>query len=151
MTSRAKGAAQAAPAVHWYPLPLDEEGPPKFAPRCEDGQQLLARLESGEVVPITVEHRHGVWFVGPDGEHVEADAIAYPPPRSRADNREAVLRERYDTIKLRLPLGYKARLQRLAEEDGYSASEWVATWIEMAEHEQAEWRARPPKRKAAKL
>jgi hypothetical protein len=38
-----------------------------------------------------------------------------------------------EQIKLRLPPGYAARLRALAESDGYGVSEWVATWIEMAE------------------
>jgi hypothetical protein len=76
-------------------------------------------------------------------------AAAAPVRSSRTEKRsEADMRSRYDTIKLRLPLGYKARLQRLAEEDGYSVADWVATMVEMAESEIAALRQRPPRRSA---
>ncbi len=60
------------------------------------------------------------------------------------------MRERYDTIKIRLPRGYKARLQRLAESDGYSVAEWITTWIEIGELEaaEAEQFGRRPSRRA---
>lgn len=79
MTRARNGAATVAPlsGVAWYAIPDDDDrGPSRSFPRCEDGDELLARTESGDVVEITVERRHGVRFVGPDGEHVEAEAIA---------------------------------------------------------------------------
>jgi hypothetical protein len=67
--------------------------------------------------------------------------------KARRETRtEADMAKRYDTIKLRLPLGYKARLLRLAEEDGHSASDWVRTWIEAAEREIAGIKRRHPRK-----
>ncbi len=40
-----------------------------------------------------------------------------------------------DTVKLRLPLGYKARLQAICEHDAISMSEWVAGCVDAAEAE----------------
>ena len=52
------------------------------------------------------------------------------PDLSGPSHTEAQKRERFDAIKLRLPLGYKSRLQALAADAGYTASERVAKWIE---------------------
>ena len=56
-------------------------------------------------------------------------------PRPRSGKRE----ETADTIKLRLPTGYKAKLLAACERDIMTASEWVAGCIDADE---AEWRER---------
>lgn len=79
MTRARNGVASVAPgrAVTWYPLPFDE-GIPKYAPRCADGDEILVRKADGTVVTCTVERHHGEYYIGPDGEAVEAEAIARP-------------------------------------------------------------------------
>lgn len=74
------------------------------------------------------------------------ESLARAQSARRETRTEADRRATHDVLKVRLPLGYRARLQRLADEDGYSVAEWVQTWIEMAETEIAGLRARPARR-----
>jgi len=55
---------------------------------------------------------------------------------------EAQYRASRDTIKLRLPMGYKDRLLEICEHDAISASEWVAGCVDAAEMELAELAAK---------
>jgi hypothetical protein len=58
--------------------------------------------------------------------------------------------ERTDRLSLRLRPGYVARLRALADEDGYSAAEWIETFVDTAESEIAEFREQRPAKRAAK-
>lgn len=62
----------------WYPLPFDE-GIPKYAPRCADGDELEARV-GDEVLTVTVCRRRGCAFLDESGEPVEPDAIREVSP-----------------------------------------------------------------------
>lgn len=62
--------------------------------------------------------------------HRERRAKARRETRTEAD-----MADRYDTVKLRLPRGYKHRLDALCAAEGQSASKLVATWIDGAERE----------------
>lgn len=55
------------------------------------------------------------------------------PPTRPEKRTEADRRAKQDTLKVRLPLGYRARLQALAEEDGYSVAEWISLQVDHAE------------------
>lgn len=77
----------------------------------------------------------------PTGRKASGSPGAAPRKRSGGNVHEA--QRGTEAIKLRLPPGYAAKLRELAESDGYSASEWVATWIDMA---QMPGETRPPKR-----
>ncbi len=117
-------------AIAWHVIPDDDDrGPSKTFPPCRDGDELLARV-NGEALPVTVERRNGVRFVGEDGEAVEPDAIAERPAVRRETRTEADMRDRYDTVKLRLPLGYAAKLDAICEDSGMSRAEQVAGMID---------------------
>lgn len=121
------GAAPSATAhrgPHWYTLPLDEDGSiPARAPKCQDGDEILCRV-GGEVVPCTVERRSGCHFVGPDGESVEADAIAHPLAKHSRSGKHATPR-----ASVRLPLPPDSpeleRWRELAEEEALTLGEWL--------------------------
>lgn len=141
MTRARNGAASAAPdrAVTWYPLPFDE-GVPKFAPACGDGDEILVRKADGTVVTCTVDRRRGCYFVGPDGEAVEAEAIASPtrraeggPTMTHAERRSKGWRR----LEVMLDERTMGRLEEICEESGYSKAEQVRAMID-GDYE--EWR-----------
>lgn len=124
-----------ARAPAWHVIPDDDDrGPSKTFPPCADGDELLARLPDGEVVPVTVDRRGGCWFVGPDGDRVDPDAIATRPtlayrPGARvteAQHRAAGLH----ALKVRLPAAYVAKLDALCEDSGYSRAEQIMGMID---------------------
>lgn len=97
----------------------------------EARERLIEEYDYGtdavRVLPCVVEDERGGVFPVRD-------------PRPRSGRRV----ETPDTIKLRLPEGYKARLLAICEHDAISASEWVAGCVDDAEAEAAkrEYRAR---------
>ena len=154
MTRARNGAAPGAPAgILWHVIPDDDDrGPSKTFPRCADGDELLVRTPHGEVVEVTVHWDNGCAFIGPDGEAVEAAAIAERPRNPRSGTRlteaeRAATCERSERLQVRLRPGYAARLRALSEADGYSVAEWVETWIEMAEREIADLGQRPKRKR----
>jgi predicted ArsR family transcriptional regulator len=72
-------------------------------------------------------------------ERREASGAA---PRKRSGGNVHEAQRGTEAVKLRLPPGYAAKLRTLAESDGYSISEWVASFVDMAERDIQ----RPPKR-----
>lgn len=114
------GAAPAAPAraATWYALPFDE-APPKFAPACADGDEVLVRTSSGREVLCTVDRRRGVYFVDADGDQVDAEAIAHPPTRHRSGKHAR------PRITVSVPAELHAQVTAVTDEEGISVSEWV--------------------------
>lgn len=132
--------------VVWHVIPDDDDcGPSKTFPRCDDGDELLARTASGDVVEVTVSRRHGCAFIGPDGEAVEADAIARRPARPyRSGTRvtEAQWRERgIVQLKVRITAEQRRRLKWIQEQDGHELSTIIGTYID------TEWDERSDERK----
>ena len=123
MTRARKGAAPVAPAgILWHVIPDDDDrGPSKTFPRCADGDELLARTAHGEVVAVTVRWDNGCAFIGPDGEAVDADAIAERPRTSRSGQ--------HVTERLRVNLPATAEEARqfraAAEEEGLPLAQWL--------------------------
>jgi len=70
-----------------------------------------------------------------DAEQRERMASLARESKRHETRTEADMAERYDTIKLRLPRGDKARLEALAETEGMSSAKLVSAWIGRAERE----------------
>lgn len=71
-------------------------------------------------------------------EHLAALTKESLRHRSGTQWSEKQMAARYDTIKLRLPMGYKDRLLAICEHDAISMSEWVAGCVDAAEAEALE-------------
>lgn len=100
------------------------------------GRVMNAAAERGDLLPGQTAESHNL---------NAAQRARHPRRETRT---EADMAARYDTIKLRLPLGYGRKLDALAATEGQSASKCVATWIDGAEREIAEILERPAKREA---
>jgi hypothetical protein len=118
--------------IAWHTIPFDE-GVPRGAPSCQDGEEILVRID-GEAVPITCDRRHGVTaLVGEDGEDVDwsrVDAIAHRPRP-----RPAPVRSRTDQFATKLLPGYVARLRAICDSEGATVAELIESWVEMEERE----------------
>jgi hypothetical protein len=115
----------------WVLLPVDtDEG--ERPPRLEDGEEY-------RVVTATGGLEDGVWVQGPRAWGWEVDAepadvvAVWIPSRSGQSRTEQQIRTRWESIKLRLNPGYKARLAALAAAVGYSISTQVEALIDYEE------------------
>lgn len=126
MTRARNGAAPVAPAgILWHVIPDDDDcGPSKTFPPCRDGDKLLARV-NGEAIEVTVDRRHGVGFIGPDGESLDPrsiDAIALRPARSSRSGKHVA-----DRLRVNLPASPEevAQFRAAAEEEGLPLAQWL--------------------------
>lgn len=132
--SRARNVATGvAPtqAIAWHVIPDDDDrGPSKTFPRCADGDELLARV-GNDVIDVMVERRHGVRFIGPDGEAVEPDAIATRPRRASRTQSEASRRASGRVrLQVRITEEQRRRLQWIQDQDGHDLSTIVGCHID---------------------
>lgn len=111
--------------VVWHVIPDDDDcGPSKTFPRCDDGDELLARV-GDEVIEVTVSRRHGVGFIGPDGESIDPhsiDAIARRPVRASRSGKHVA-----DRLRVNLPASPEeaAQFRAAAEEEGLPLAQWL--------------------------
>jgi hypothetical protein len=134
--------------IAWHTIPFDADDVPRGAPSCNDGEEILVRID-GETVPVTCyRDQRGHRIVDDEGEAVDwsrVDAIAHRPRPSRsgsrlteADYRAAGLR----VLKIRIPADYLAKLDAICDDSGLSRAEQVMGMIdgESAELARLRWK-----------
>jgi hypothetical protein len=132
---------------HTFPQPGDDPpGPNAREPVLIDGYTYTVRDRHGDEILAVYDSRKG-WLLSEDDPTYGTDdgveeptvvAVRIDPLPRRETRTEADMAERYDRINLRLPRGYRRKLDALAEHEGQSAAKCVATWIDGAERELAE-------------